>query len=97
MIPDPNLFSEQINIKPLSVHIGAEIDGIDLTKSLSSLEVTTIRQALLRWRVIFFRKQHLTHSQHINSILCLIDQRFSANHVCLDDEYLQVERLVQLL
>ena len=57
--------SEKILVKPLTVHIGAEIHGVDLTKPLSSLEVTSIRNALLRWKVIFFREQYLTHAQHI--------------------------------
>ena len=63
----PNTYpcSDQILVKPLTVHIGAEIHGVDLTKPLSSLEVTSIRNALLRWKVVFFRQQDLTHAQHI--------------------------------
>ena len=53
-------------VEPLSIHTGAEISGVDLTRPLSSLETKTIRQALLKWKVIFFRDQELTHRQHID-------------------------------
>lgn len=55
-----------IRITPLTVHIGAEISGVDLTRALSTEEVDLIRNALLKWRVIFFRGQHLDHAQHIS-------------------------------
>jgi taurine dioxygenase len=54
-----------INIRPLSIHIGAEIDGVDVTRPLSPEAVQDIRAALVQWKVVFFRKQHLDHQQHI--------------------------------
>ena len=57
--------STTVRVTPLTVHIGAEISGIDLTESLSDDEVRAIRKALLDWKVIFFRDQHLDHQQHI--------------------------------
>ena len=54
-----------IDVRPLSVHIGAEIHGVDLTRPLAPEEVQTIRAALLQWKVVFFREQHLDHRQHI--------------------------------
>jgi alpha-ketoglutarate-dependent taurine dioxygenase len=54
-----------ITVKPMTVHIGAEIYDVDLTQPLSSAAVTEIRDALLRWKVVFFRDQHLNHDQHI--------------------------------
>ncbi len=56
----------QVIVKPLSVHIGAEIDGVDLTQPLATAQVNAIRQALLDWKVVFFRDQHLDHRQHID-------------------------------
>jgi alpha-ketoglutarate-dependent sulfate ester dioxygenase len=55
-----------IDVRPLAVHIGAEIHGVDLTRPLAPEEVQDIRAALLRWKVVFFRGQHLDHQQHIN-------------------------------
>ena len=53
-----------VEVRPLSVHAGAEITGVDLTRELSAGAVETIRQALNRWKVVFFRDQQLDHEQH---------------------------------
>jgi alpha-ketoglutarate-dependent sulfate ester dioxygenase len=55
----------QVQVIPLSAHIGAEIHGVDLTRPLSDAQIKAIRQALLRWRVVFFRDQFLSHEQHV--------------------------------
>ena len=52
-----------IEIRPLSIHIGAEIHGVDLTRPLAPQTVQEIRAALLQWKVVFFREQHLDHEQ----------------------------------
>ncbi len=57
---------ELIEVRPLTLHIGAEIDGIDLTQPLSSAAVGEIRDALLQWKVVFFRDQHIDHQQHVD-------------------------------
>lgn len=56
---------EAIQVSPLSAHIGAEISGVDLTRPLNAQQVGAIRAALLKWRVIFFREQFLSHEQHV--------------------------------
>jgi len=55
---------ETIKVKPVTPLIGAEIDGIDLTKPLEPQQVAEVRQALLDHLVIFFRDQPLTLEQH---------------------------------
>jgi taurine dioxygenase len=55
----------KVNVEPMTVHIGAEISGVDLTRPLESQHIYDIRRALLKWKVIFFRDQHLDHQQHI--------------------------------
>jgi hypothetical protein len=50
-----------IEIRPMSIHIGAEIHGVDLTQPLAPETVQEIRTALLQWKVVFFRDQHLNH------------------------------------
>ena len=57
--------NSKIDVRPMSVHIGAQIEGVDLAQPLSSETVSMIRQALLKWKVVFFRDQHLDHSQHV--------------------------------
>ncbi len=57
--------TQSIQVHPLSAHIGAEIHGVDLTQKLDTRQVAEIRAALLKWRVVFFREQFLTHEQHV--------------------------------
>ena len=57
--------SSRIEITPLTLHIGAEIGGADLARPLPTEIVCEIRDALLRWKVIFFRNQQLDHDQHL--------------------------------
>ena len=54
----------EIEIAPMTLHIGAVIGGVDLTAPLTAQAVKEIRAALLKWKVIFFRDQHLDHDQH---------------------------------
>lgn len=54
-----------IDIRPMSVHIGAEISGVDLSRPLGPAEVSAVWAALLRWKVIFFRGQDLDHAAHV--------------------------------
>ena len=54
-----------ISAVPQSAHIGALIGGVDLSQPLTPAEVHSIRSALLRWKVVFFREQHLSHERHV--------------------------------
>jgi taurine dioxygenase len=54
-----------IRVNPLSPMIGAEIDGVDLSKPLSNAQFDDIHTAFLKHHVIFFRDQSLTPEQHI--------------------------------
>ena len=53
----------ELDIRPLSPIIGAEIHGVDLSTRLAPGIVAEIRQALNRHHVIFFRDQELTPEQ----------------------------------
>jgi taurine dioxygenase len=50
----------QLDIRPLSPLIGAEIHGLDLTRPLSPGQVDGVRQALNTHHVVFFRDQELS-------------------------------------
>jgi taurine dioxygenase len=54
-----------LSIKPLTPAIGAEILDIDLSAPNIDLLIPSIRSALLKHGVIFFRNQNLSQSQHI--------------------------------
>jgi alpha-ketoglutarate-dependent taurine dioxygenase len=55
----------RLQVTPLSGWTGALITGVDLSSPLSPDEVTGIRDALHRWKVVFFRDQTLDHAAHI--------------------------------
>jgi taurine dioxygenase len=57
--------NQVVEVAPLTLHIGAEIRGVDLTKPLPPDQLNEVRQAFLKWKVIFFRGQHLDHAQHV--------------------------------
>jgi alpha-ketoglutarate-dependent taurine dioxygenase len=63
--PSSSDASGSIEVVPLTLHIGAEIRGVDLRKPLSKQLVKAVREAFLEWKVIFFRSQHLDHAQHV--------------------------------
>ena len=54
-----------IEIVPLTLHIGAEIRGVDLKRPLPPEQLKEVRDAFLKWKVVFFRDQHLDHAQHV--------------------------------
>ena len=56
---------DAIQISPLTLHIGAEISGIDLTRPLPEAQLRAVRDAFLKWKVVFFRGQHLDHAQQV--------------------------------
>ena len=63
--PQPSHASNAIRVNPMSVHIGAEIEGVDLSQPLDAETVAEIRTALLAWKVVFFRNQLIDHVQHV--------------------------------
>ncbi len=58
--------SDVIKVDPLTLHIGAEISGVDLSKPLSETQRAAIYEAFLKWKVVFFRGQNLDHAGHVS-------------------------------
>lgn len=56
--------SESFSVRKLTPTIGAEIEGIDLSRALTDKDLERIREALIDNLVIFFRDQDLTPAQH---------------------------------
>ncbi len=54
-----------LDIRPLSATIGAEIRGVDASQPLSDEAVQALRDALLSYKVIFLPGQHLDPEQHL--------------------------------
>jgi taurine dioxygenase len=51
--------------RPVGATLGAEVAGLDLTADLSDAAVDELGQALLDYKVLFFRDQPLTPAQHV--------------------------------
>ena len=56
---------EDLTILPMTPTIGAEVEGIDLSRPLDFRTVSALRRALLDWKVLFFRDQDITTEQHL--------------------------------
>ena len=52
-----------IHVRPIAGALGAEIEGVDISRLLETDVVAEIRQAFLDHLVVFVRKQHLTPRQ----------------------------------
>ena len=50
----------RLKLEPYTEVIGAEVRGVDLSDPLDDELRDEIRHALLEWKVLFFRDQHLT-------------------------------------
>ena len=55
-----------LQTRPIAGALGAEIDGVDLSRELPAEVFEEIRRALHENLVIFFRGQRLTPQQHID-------------------------------
>ncbi|MDH6122348.1 alpha-ketoglutarate-dependent taurine dioxygenase [Kitasatospora sp. GAS204A] len=54
-----------LSVRQVAGHIGADIDGVDLSRPLSTDAVQQIKEALHRHKVVFFRGQSLDHTAQI--------------------------------
>ena len=52
-----------ITVRKLTGHIGAEVSGIELRKTISEADQAALRDCLARYQVMFFRDQHLDLQQ----------------------------------
>ena len=57
--------NRRLHVNPVTSIIGAEIDGVDLREPLDAETVADIADALVRWKVLFFRNQPITYDQQI--------------------------------
>lgn len=55
----------ELDIRPLSGTIGAEIRGLDLHHPLDADTVAAVRRAWLRYKVVFFPDAHLEPAEHV--------------------------------
>jgi taurine dioxygenase len=61
-----SMTASPITLRPLSGHLGAEIEGVDLAQPLDEQLFQQIHQAFLDHAVIVFREQTLSHQNQID-------------------------------
>jgi alpha-ketoglutarate-dependent sulfate ester dioxygenase len=54
-----------VEVSPIAGNIGAELSGVDLTRTLPDETIASIRRALLEHKVVFFRGQQLTYESEV--------------------------------
>src|SRR5688572_30201172 len=54
-----------IQFRPLTTHIGAEVEGVDLREPLSASQIETIHDGMDRYAVLVFHNQPVTNEQHL--------------------------------
>ena len=54
-----------LQVRQLSLHLGAEVTGVDLRQALPASTARALRDALLKHRVVFFRGANLDHTEHV--------------------------------
>ena len=59
------LLASGVEVRPQSGHTGAEIVGVDISRPLAPAERELIAHSLHRWKVVFFRGQHVGHAEQI--------------------------------
>jgi len=65
MSTSPALDYAHFSLNPMTLHIGAEVHGIDLSGPLSEAALEEVQSALVAWKVLFFREQFLDHAAHV--------------------------------
>jgi taurine dioxygenase len=59
-----NLPTASLSITPLTVTLGAEVGGLDLSQPLDAPTQHALHHALLQHKVLFFRDQHIDREAH---------------------------------
>src|SRR3954463_955743 len=86
-----NCSDPHATVTPLTSTLGAEVNGLDLGRSLSPDQTTWVRRALVEHKVLFFRRQHLTPSEQV-TFAAHLGQLTPAHPLAggLDDEHPEI-------
>jgi taurine dioxygenase len=61
----PAIAPAKLDVRPITPLIGAEIYGIDLRQPLDDSTIAAIEQALVDWKVLAFRDQHISDEDQL--------------------------------
>jgi hypothetical protein len=53
-MPESSIDRISLDVAPLTLHIGTEIQNVDLSRPLSDQHVADIKATLAKWKVVFF-------------------------------------------
>lgn len=56
---------DRFTLAPLSPTIGAVVEGVSLAEEIDDELFVLLNAALLEWKVLFFRRQEITHAEHL--------------------------------
>jgi len=87
---------KHITVNPISLHIGAVISNVNLKKPLEQEVVKEIRKAWVDWKVVFFKDQHLSHSEHISFAKNFGEPTIGHPLFGHDDEYPEIYSVAKL-
>jgi len=62
--PSRDLAYAELEVRPLTPHIGAEVRGIDLSRPLADAQLEEVKRAFRDWMVLVFRDQVLSRADH---------------------------------
>ena len=54
-----------LTIRKLEEHIGAEVEGVDITSPIDAETFEQLRLALCEYAVLVFHEQNITDEQHV--------------------------------
>ena len=54
-----------IELKPISTNLGVEVEGVDLKNTLAAEQIAVVYDALIRHKVLVFKKIGLNHEQQV--------------------------------
>src|SRR5665213_1038269 len=57
--------ANRVQVSPVTSIIGAEVGGVELREPLDGETVAGLADALVRWKVLFFRNQPISYDQQI--------------------------------
>ncbi len=55
---------DSFDVTTLTPHLGAEVQGLDLSQPLDDRQLSDLHQAFADWSVLVFRDQHLDREAH---------------------------------
>lgn len=82
--------TQQLTFKRVTGHIGAEVQGVDLRQRLDAGQIETIKEALDRHHVLFFRDQDIDERQHHAFARCFGELQIDTPHE-KQPEFLRLE------